>query len=647
MSTRTAALFQALATLSLLACEAPRAAQSTSVPPRASPSVGAVVPIVSASVAPPEPALPAGMLAVIPSKTGVVRVQETETFRLLTIDDVVHAAHFKASADAALEPFDPLVSLLVRARNEARGKALVLGLGSGATAATLASTGYNVEVAEIDPAVIDVARRFFDYQGHAEAIDGLEALRREGPRYDLILMDAFAGQDVPAALANAEAAALVRRRMAPEGLFAVRLLGSPQEPTVLAALRAFSEAFPHKRLYGTGVADEPQNLYLLLSDRPFRLFDAHIGPVFPLPWPDVAAPAVEVAKETARRGVVLGQQPRRISVMGYLVRGEDGSLCIDLPHWEMGARRYVLRGSLAEPLQKRLPAKLTFPTQGDLSTDGDVTKTLHSLLGGGGVKLSTVRFSPVAVAVEGKLLPPKEVAPDKQAPPRSPPPGGPILDPFHPGAYMRRMKGIMENVQGDIEVERVHFTLDFPQWQDFRQKMLRPLATRGAKALGEGKFEEGRGAIEGLLAALDKRFGRFAPRLVTYDELAVLRDILRVEGLARNGSGANRAGVTCDRARYHYKMEYGGPFWSADGGTERRELGGLLAGLYECAIRDYENAAGKKPTTEEARVNAARLVALLGEPGWDEWNEKKRDAFEKRADKLRDEWGVEGKDEPL
>jgi hypothetical protein len=478
----------------------------------------------------------------------------------------------------------------------------------------LASTGYAVEVAEIEPAVIDVARRFFDYHGHAEAIDGLEALRREGKPYELVLIDAFAGKHGALAFAKSDAVALVRRRLASPGLVAVRLLGSPRESRVLDVLRVFADGFPHKRLYGTGVADEPQNLYLLLSDQPLRLYDLSIGPVFPLPWPDRAAVAAESANEASRRDVILGKQPRRASLVGYLVRGEDGSLCIDLPHWEMGARRYILRGKEIESFQKLLPAKLEFPTEGDLSTDGDVSKTLHSLFGGGGAKLSTGRFSPVAVAVEGRLSPPKEIAWDPATMPKSPRPGDPLLDPFDAPfdaqAFMKKIKGIIANVQGELDVERIHFTLDFRQWQDYRQKTLRPLAVRGAKALSEGNFEQGRVAIEAMLDALDAKFGRFAPRIVTYDELVSLRDILRVETPTKKDSGADQAGVACDRARYHYKKDYGGPFWSTDEGTERRELGGMLAGLYECAIRHYEKAAREKPTIDggASECRAARDV---------------------------------------
>ncbi len=595
---------------------------------------------------PAQPPLPPGVLAIIPSKSGIVRVEESGAFRLLTMDGVVHAAHFKESSQATLAPFDPLVSLLRKARPMGR-TALVVGLGSGATASEIARLGYGVEVAEIEPAIIYVARQFFNYEGHAEAVDGVEVLGRDGDPHDLILLDAFAGTNMAPTLVHADVVALVRRRLKAGGLVAMRLLGSPREPRVLAALRTFANAFAHKRLYGTGQADEPQNLYLLLSDKPLRLFDLNIGPVFPVPWPDVAAPALESANEASRRDVILGKTTRRAMLLGYLVRAEDGSLCIDVAHWEMGARRYALRSAAVASLQTLLPAKLTFPTQGDLSTDGDLKKTLHPFLGGGGVKLSTVRFSPIAVAVEGILLPPKESARDKAALLMARQHEDGFAGPFDLQTFMREVKVIISNLQGEIDVERVHFTLDVPQWQDFRQKALRPLAVRATKALRDGDFKGGRDAIAGMLAAMDAKFGRLAPRIVTYDELLTLHDILSVYAPTKTESGTPPSGVVCDRVRHDYKKNYYGPYWSTDKGTKPREMGAMLAALHECAVAHYEKVVGKNPASDEAKMRASRLVTLLEDAGIDEYDEKKQQAFQQRAQTLMEQWEVERMDEPL
>lgn len=646
MAARTVFL-QALATLALVACDNPRPLPHTSATQAAPPPPNDLPTRTSAPVPPAAPPLPPGVLALVPGKTGLVRVEESGPFRLLTIDGVIHAAHLNDSANASLAPFDPLVELLSETRLSARGRALVVGLGSGATSTALGSTGYTVEVAEIDPTVIDVARRYFDYQGHAEAIDGLDYLRREGKPYDIILVDAFSGTNLAESFVTPDAATSIRKRLAREGLVAVRLLGAPRDPTVLAAMRTLSDAFPHKRLFGTGTGDELQNLYLLLSDEPLRLFDLNVGPVFPLPWPDATGASTEPASEALRRDLIVGKQPRRVVLMGYLVRGEDGTLCIDLPHWEMGARRYILRGPAVESFKKLVPAKFTFPTQGDLSTDGEVSKTLHSLLGGGGVKLSTVRFSPVVVAVEGALLPTSEVSADRVTIPRSPPRNGEMREPFDTRAFMTKIRGITGNALGEVAVERVHFTLDHRQWQDFRQKTLRPIALRAVKSLAEGNFDDGRAAIDGILAAFDAKFGRLAPRMVTYDEFLTLRDVLRSFVQRNQGSEMVSTGVDCDRVRHRYRTKYGGPFWGTDNGTERREMGSMLAALYECAVRHFEKTAGKKPESPEARAQAARLVGLLGDPGWDEFDDKKRGAFEKRAEKLSEQWGIEGSDEPL
>ncbi|MRG93168.1 spermidine synthase [Polyangium spumosum] len=627
------ALVQATLALTLLACDTPRE-PSRSPAPSPPPKVASQKPT---PAPPPGATLPPGVRAEVQGKTGIVRVVEQDGFRLLTIDDTVHAAHFVGPGDAPLAAYDPLVSILVSARHEHPGHALVIGLGSGATAAELASVGFEVEVAEEDPAVIDVARRFFDYQGHAEVIDGLEKVRHCGCEYDLILVDAFAGHDLPPSFLDANAMFNFGLHLPPQGVLAVRLLGSPRDDAVVAAVRAFAGAFKHVRLYGTGAADEPQNLYLLLSHTPLRLFDEDLGLAFPLPLPaPEAAPAARTSRAEARRDVALGRMERRASLVGYLVRGEDGSFCLDLPHWEMGARRFVLTGSEATSLAKLLPTKVDFPTQGDLSTDGDVSGTLHSLLGGGGVKLSTVRFSPVVVAVEGKLSRRK---PETSGDPRDVPRGA-----FNPGAFMASAKKITANAQGELLVEKVHLTLTTAEWRVFRQKTLKPLAARAAAALAKADFVAAEKDIRGMLDALDQRFGRFAPRMVTYDELATLLRVLVPPASGADEDPAARA-EACNDARRRYRIGYGGPAWPTEG--ERREVSRMLVALFECAAKNYEQAAGKSPSSPRERALARSLVELFEDAGWDEFDDKKREALAKRAEELRKKWPLEPEPPPI
>jgi hypothetical protein len=105
----------------------------------------------------------------------------------------------------------------------------VVGLGAGATAA-YARAGESWTFYEIDPAVVRIARdpRFFTYLSSCSAappnvVLGDARLRmREAPdaAYDLVALDAFSSDAVPAHLLTREALALYLSKLAPDGVIA-------------------------------------------------------------------------------------------------------------------------------------------------------------------------------------------------------------------------------------------------------------------------------------------------------------------------------------------------------------------------------------------------------------------------------------------
>ncbi|MCB9592702.1 MAG: fused MFS/spermidine synthase [Sandaracinaceae bacterium] len=102
----------------------------------------------------------------------------------------------------------------------------VVGLGVGAAAGHL-RPGQHMRFFEIDPVVVELARRHFSYLARAgdaaEVVVGdarvmLERERQRGePPYDLLLVDAFAGDAIPAHLVTEEAMRLYLDRLTPTG----------------------------------------------------------------------------------------------------------------------------------------------------------------------------------------------------------------------------------------------------------------------------------------------------------------------------------------------------------------------------------------------------------------------------------------------
>ena len=104
----------------------------------------------------------------------------------------------------------------------------VVGLGTG-TLAAYGEPGDVFTFFEINPEVERLARIFFTYLRESKATvkivpgDARLSLARESdaaPRYDVLVLDAFSGDAVPMHLLTAEAIALYRRRLQPDGILA-------------------------------------------------------------------------------------------------------------------------------------------------------------------------------------------------------------------------------------------------------------------------------------------------------------------------------------------------------------------------------------------------------------------------------------------
>lgn len=99
-----------------------------------------------------------------------------------------------------------------------------VGLGVGAAAGHLAP-GERMRFFEIDPVVVELAQAHFtflrDARGHVDVVTGdarVSLESDEGAAYDLLLVDAFAGDAIPSHLLTIEAIRVYLRRLAPSGV---------------------------------------------------------------------------------------------------------------------------------------------------------------------------------------------------------------------------------------------------------------------------------------------------------------------------------------------------------------------------------------------------------------------------------------------
>jgi len=117
-----------------------------------------------------------------------------------------------------------LLELALQLRPDVR-KALVVGLGGGLAPRVLDLHGVECESIEIDPAVVEIARRDFGFTGRVTVADGRAVLAQRPDRYDLIFLDACTADRLAWHLFTVEAMRIVRDRLAPGGLLAIQFIG--------------------------------------------------------------------------------------------------------------------------------------------------------------------------------------------------------------------------------------------------------------------------------------------------------------------------------------------------------------------------------------------------------------------------------------
>ncbi len=156
-------------------------------------------------------------------------------------------------------------------------RTLIIGLGGGTVVKRMWRDypGMRVDVAELDPDMVEVARRFFrvpdDDRIRVFAADGRAYLETSPETYDIVIVDAFDEDRVPRPLTTEEFLRLVRDRLAPDGVVAYNFIGAP----------AGDHSKPFRSLYKTmanvwrrvivfvadeGLLTEGANLILLGSD---------------------------------------------------------------------------------------------------------------------------------------------------------------------------------------------------------------------------------------------------------------------------------------------------------------------------------------------------------------------------------------------
>ena len=225
----------------------------------------------------------AGLLEVRQSPYSEIRVVDWEGMRMLLLDGGVHTI---TQPDVWRSGYQYVVVLdAVRNLFDEPGKLCLVGLGGGSVAKSYSHTGWDVDVVEIDPEIVAVARQHFglgEDEGRVFLTDGRRHFRTTAELYDLVILDAFGSSSIPFHLVTRESFAEIKSRLNAGGILALNVESNGWYDTLVRSLAAtLHTSFAH--VIALPIA-EPQNQFgniiILASDRPFEMNEQLLGNPF-------------------------------------------------------------------------------------------------------------------------------------------------------------------------------------------------------------------------------------------------------------------------------------------------------------------------------------------------------------------------------
>ena len=208
-----------------------------------------------------------------------VMVVEEDGVRMLLLDSQVHGG-MRPGSDEHIFPYSQLSRLAYLLGPQRPVNALFIGLGPGTQVKDFGRRFPNArkEVVEIDPAVAEVARRYFGVEESASLNIWIEDARRflaeNDERYDYIFVDAFNGRySVPHHLTTLEAVLEVERHLSPGGVVVINVISSVEgEKSAFfrSEYKTYREVFPTVYVFPVEPErpEEVQNIIMMATREP-------------------------------------------------------------------------------------------------------------------------------------------------------------------------------------------------------------------------------------------------------------------------------------------------------------------------------------------------------------------------------------------
>jgi spermidine synthase len=185
-------------------------------------------------------------------------VEDKSRGRRYYLNDFLLQNTYDAKEKRSLSLFTYMLHELAWGYSTNLQSALCIGMGVGIVPRELAREGVQVDVVEINPAVVPIAQKFFDFDTAAVNInigDGRFYINKSQKHYDAIVLDAFLGDSSPSHLMTREAFAEMARLLGPNGVLVINSFGDfrPGRDFFLSSLdKTLRAVFKNVNIHASG-----------------------------------------------------------------------------------------------------------------------------------------------------------------------------------------------------------------------------------------------------------------------------------------------------------------------------------------------------------------------------------------------------------
>lgn len=194
------------------------------------------------------------------SPFGLLQVlQDKNSPRRYYLNDYLTQNTYDTQQKQSVSMFTYMLHLLAQAYTPGLTNVLCIGLGVGIVPMQFANEGVRVDVVEINPEVVQLARRYFDLDPARLRItfgDGRYFVNRTRKQYDAIILDAFLGDSSPSHLMTREAFSEMRRALTPSGTLVINSFGDfgPGRDFLTASIyKTLAAVFTSVRIHAEGL----------------------------------------------------------------------------------------------------------------------------------------------------------------------------------------------------------------------------------------------------------------------------------------------------------------------------------------------------------------------------------------------------------